>query len=185
MNRLALLLAAALLSGAPAPAAAQDEVPYTPPSKAFSCTLPMGWTAYEQATPVGTVAHIVGPETAAGWRPAYHIHVVEKGKPGWRPGRETLKALRRSEDAAERTVTGLNSWRVARKPARLFEAREVRMYPPGKLPAELLPLHHFYAYVPSVGEDYLVVKLTTREAEYLDYRKEFTRFLESLRVLGY
>ena len=31
----------------------------------------------------------------------------------------------------------------------------------------------------------VVVKLTTREAEYLDYRKEFTRFLESLRVLGY
>lgn len=183
MSLLPLLLAAALLGAAPA--SAQDEVPYTPPSKAFSCTLPMGWTAYEQSTPVGTVAHIVGPETAAGWRPAYHIHVVEKGKPGWRRGRETLKALRRSEDAADRTVTGVNSWRVARKPARLFEAREVRMYPPGRLPAELLPLHHFYAYVPAVGEDYIVVKLTTREAEYLDYRKEFTRFLESLRVLGY
>ena len=70
------------------PAVAEDEVPYTPPSKAFSCTLPMGWTAYEQATPAGSVAHIVAPETAAGWRPAYHIHVVEKGKPGWRPRSE-------------------------------------------------------------------------------------------------
>lgn len=168
------------------PSSAQEEgAPYTPPSKAFSCVLPMGWTAFEQTAPGGTALHIVGPETQAGWRPAYHIHVFEKGKPGWRPGRETLKALRRSEDEADRTVTGMNSWRVARKPARLFEARERRLFPPGRLPAELLDIHHFYAYVPGVGEDYLVVKLTTRESEYLDYRKEFTRFLESLRVLGY
>ena len=68
------------------------------------------------------------------------------------------------------------------KPARLFGPRS------GCIPGKLRPkssVHHFYAYVPAVGEDYLVVKLTTREAEYLDYRKEFTRFLESLRVLGY
>ncbi|MBI3296543.1 MAG: hypothetical protein HYZ75_00145 [Elusimicrobia bacterium] len=165
--------------------AADDAFPYTPPSRSFSCTLPMGWTAFEQATPAGTATHLVGPETAAGWRPAYHVHAFEKGKPGWRTPRQTMKALRRSDDASDRASTGLTSWRVARKPARLFEVREKRFTPAGRLPAELLELHHFYALVPGVGDDYFIVKLTTREAEYLDFRKEFNRFLESLRIVGY
>lgn len=162
--------------------AAAEEIPYTPPSRSFSCLLPSGWTAFEQATPAGTAAHLVGPEGPAGWRPAYHVHSVEKGKPGWRAPREMLKTLRRSDKEAGRSASSLSSWRVARKPARLFEVREKRLAPAGRLPAELLELHHFYAFVPGVGEDYLIVKLTTREADFLELRREFYRFLESLRL---
>lgn len=180
-----MTLLLSLLLAAGASVAAQEELPYSPPSRAFSCTLPLGWTAFEAETPAGPVDHLVGPEGPAGWRPAYHVHVMEKGKPGWRSPRETIKALRRSDDATERSASGLTSWRVARKPARLFEVREERLYPPGRLPQELLRLHHFYAFVPGVGEDYLIVKLTTREEEFLEYRKEFMRFLESLRTTGY
>lgn len=177
-----LLLLAALF--ALPSAAAEDLVPYSPPSRSFSCSLPVGWTAFEQATPVGTVAHIVGPEVTAGWRPAYHVHSVEKDKPGWRKPRQMLKALRRSDDSAKRSSTGLVSWRVGRKSSRIFEVSERRVVPAGRLPSELLGLHHFYAYIPGVGDDYFVVKLTTRESDYLDYRKEFYRFLDSLQFLG-
>ena len=144
-----------------------------------------GWTAFEQPSPAGTVTHIMGPESAPGWRPSYHVHLVERGKPGYREPRAMLKALRRSEDASEREATSLETWRVARKSARLFEVRERRFSPAGRLPAELRALHHFYAYVPGVGEDYFIVKLTTSEDEYLKLRPEFRRFLESMRIVGY
>jgi hypothetical protein len=177
--------AAALLLLALPAGAAVELLPYTPPSRSFSCLVPAGWTAFEQATPLGTAAHIWGPEGPAGWRPAYHIHVVEKNKPGWRDPRQMLKELRRSDDASDRAPTALSSWRVAHKSARLFEVHERRMTPAGRLPAEALGVHHFYAYVPGVGADYLIVKLTTREDDYLEYRREFMRFLDSLRLLGY
>lgn len=168
------------------PASAEEEAfPYTPPGRSFSCSMPLGWTAFEQPTPAGTVTHIVGPESAAGWRPAYHVHAFEKGTPAYLEPRAMLKALRRSDNASDREVTGLESWRVARKSARLFEVREQRFSPAGQLPGELLNLHHFYAYVPGVGEDYFIVKLTTRETEYLEFRSEFKRFLESMRIVGY
>lgn len=167
------------------PAGAQEAFPYTPPSRAFSCSMLTGWLAFEQATPAGTVTHIIGPESLSGWRPAYHVHAIEKSAPAYREPRAMLKALRRSDDASDREATGLQSWRVARKSARLFEVRERRFSPAGRLPAELLDLHHFYAYVPGVGDDYFIVKLTARESEYLELRPEFRRFLESLRVVGY
>ena len=173
-----------LLLALPA-AAAVELLPYTPPSRSFSCLVPSGWTAFEQATPAGTTAHILGPEGPAGWRPAYHVHVVEKNKPGWQEPHDMLKSLRRADDSSDRAPTALNSWRVARKSARLFEVHERRMNPAGRLPAEALGIHHFYAYVPGVGEDYLIVKLTTREDDYLEFRREFMRFLDSLRLLGY
>ncbi|MDE2292225.1 MAG: hypothetical protein KGL53_09090, partial [Elusimicrobia bacterium] len=110
----ALALLAAVLAF---PAAAQ-EVPYTPPDRAYTCMLEPGWTAFEQATLEGPVDHIVGPEGPAGWRPEFHIHLMEKGKPGWLEPRELLKALRRSDSSSHRTATALSSWRVARKPAR-------------------------------------------------------------------
>ncbi|MFH1725655.1 MAG: hypothetical protein ABII00_13685 [Elusimicrobiota bacterium] len=159
-------------------------VRYSPPSRTFSCEIPSGWTPMEEPTPRGSAVHIVGPQQARGaWRAAYHIHFFEKDKPGFVPSREALKAARRRD--AGRDVTGMSSRRVARRPARVFQVHEKRLLPAGRLPAELVALHHFYVFVPSGSDDYFVIKLSTTEEAFLDYRRELGRFLESFRVIGY
>ena len=73
---------------------------------------------------------------------------------------------------------------VRRRPARVFEVREERLVPPDRLPAELVSLHHFYAFVPDGKEDYFLIKLSTTEHDFLDYRRVFRHFIKSFRIIG-
>jgi len=168
------------------PVQAADYVPFTPRNRTFACEIPEGWTPMTRQNARGWSTHIFGPaEDAGSWRAAYHIHYYEKGRPGFLPLREFLKTERRRDKYTDRDVTPMTAWRVAKKPAKLFQVREKRILPSHTLPSQLKALHHFYLVLPGSGEDYFVVKLTTTEETYLDYRKEFRRFLKSFRIVGY
>jgi len=192
MRRTAFLTAGLLASGIfnPSVARASEEIPnksafvsYMPPSGAFVCDLPGGWAALEEPSISGMSVHIFGPQHGA-LRPAYHIHLVSKGNPGFEPIMDGIKHERESESAAGRETTPLQAWRVSERSARIFEARERRLVPAEALPAEIVVLHHFYAFLPA-GDDYFIVKLTVSEEEFEDYRVEFRRFLKSLNIIGH
>jgi hypothetical protein len=76
------------------------------------------------------------------------------------------------------------SWRVGRSPGRIFEVREERVLPEGRLPAKPVRLHHFYAFVSSGADEYFMIKLSCAEDDFVEYRNEFRRFLRTFRVLG-
>lgn len=160
--------------------------PYTPPGRLFSCEIPAkGWQAYEHETPRGSSVHILGPALAGGsLRAAYHIHFFDKSKPGFVAAEETLRMERERDKDSEREATPPTVTRIQRAAARLFEVRERRIIPGDRLPASPLVLHHYYAMLPA-GDGYFMIKLSTTQEDYLDYRKEFKRFLGSFRVLGY
>jgi hypothetical protein len=156
---------------------------YAPQGGGFTCDLPAGWTRFMTKTPRGIAAHAIGPELAGGAvRAAYHIHLFEQGKPGYQPIAEYMKASRQRAKSSNRQSTAPTSWRVNKGPARVFEVREDRMLPVGKLPSQITTLHHFYALVPLGRNDYFVVKLSTTEESYLEYREEFRRLLKTFRV---
>lgn len=161
-------------------------ITYTSPSKSFIVDIPRGWESFESETPRGIAAHLIGPKLAdGGWRAAYHVHYFEKGAPGFAPLREMLKTERKKNRTMQRQVTPTTTWRVDRKPAKIFEVREQRIAPYGRLPAERLSLHHFYAIVPNGINAYYMIKLSVTEDKYLDYREEFRRFLKSFKITGY
>jgi hypothetical protein len=192
MRRTAFLAAGLWASGIfiPSVSRAGEETPnkpasvsYMPPSGAFVCDLPNGWAALEEPSIGGMSVHIFGPQRAI-LRPAYHIHLVLKGTPGFEPIMDGIRHEREGESAAGRETTPLQAWRVSERSARIFEARERRLIPIGALPAENVVLHHFYAFLPA-GDDYFIVKLTVSEEEFEDYRVEFRRFLKSLNIIGH
>lgn len=161
-------------------------ITYISPSKSFIVDIPRGWEGFESASPRGIATHLLGPELAdGGWRAAYHVHYFEKGAPGFAPLREMLKIERRKNRTMRRQVTPTTTWRVDRKPAKVFEVREERITRYGRLPAERLPLHHFYAIVPNGTNAYYMIKLSVTENRYLEYREEFRRFLKSFRITSY
>ena len=180
---MSLLIAAALLA---APASAREKkiyLPYTPPSGLFSAEIPEGWAASEEETPRGIVTHIVGPSESKGsWHAAYHVHYFEKSKPGFVDSREAMKIFRERDKTTDRDADQMTTWRVDNKPAKMFQVRETRMLPGGRLPAERVSLHHFYMFVPSGRDEYYVIKLSTTEETFLDYRAEFRRFMASFRT---
>lgn len=183
------LLAALLAAGTAASLGAgkrQGYVQYTPPSRGFACELPAEWTPFESETLRGRAVHVIGPPEADGlWRVSYHIHHFEKGRPGFIRARQTVSAARKGGKAADRVRTQPYTMPLRRKPARIFEVSEERLLPPGRLPSAPVRLHHFYAVIASGKEEYFMIKLSTTEETYLDYRKEFRRFLKSFRVIGY
>lgn len=182
------LLCAIVLAWPAAPALAKKgaNLRYSPPSRIFSCDIRRGWQAFEHKTPRGAAVHILGPaEPGSSFRPAYHIHHFEKGKPGFMRAKHAMKQERRKDKATGRQATAPKSWRVGNHAARMFEVREQRLLPVGRLPARPVPIHHFYAMVPAGGEDYVMIKFSSTEESYLKYRKEFYRFLETFRIIGY
>lgn len=187
-------LAAVLLAAALAPGPALAAPPWSDPDRVehfrprngtFLCEIPEGWTGFEEETPRGVSVHLFGPVEAQGlWRAAYHVHSIEGSRPGFLPARDFLKAQRARIKSAQREATELMTWRVDRRPAKVFEVREQRFLPHGRLPAAWLRLHHFYAVVPNGRDDYFLVKLSTTEESYLKYREEFRRFLASFKPTG-
>ncbi len=65
------------------------------------------------------------------------------------------------------------------------DVREKRDSTFGRLPAERIDLHHFYAVVPDGRDAYFMIKLSVTEKSYLKYRAEFRRFLKSFRITRY
>lgn len=179
-----LLCALSLLGWAAAAHAAA--VPFSSQSAGFSCELASAdWAAFEEQSPRGVSVHFFGPAQARGaYRAAYHVHFFEKDRQGFLPVMEFMKVLREREKLSDRGATPPTVWRVSKRAARVFEAREERLLPTGRLPAELIALHHFYALVPAGGEGYFLIKLSTTEESFLDFRAEFRRFLESFLVYG-
>ena len=180
-----LLLAWAAAPGMAAKPAG-DFIEYTPPSRLFSCEIPAeGWNALEEEGPRGLSVHILGPEEPdRDFRAGLHVHYFEKGRPGFTPWQELLVKIRERDPEAHRESTGMVSWRIAKRPARTFEIRESRLLPLDRIPAELVTLHHFYALVPGGGDSYFLIKLSTTERTYLQYREPFKRFLKSFRIAG-
>src|SRR6476646_2078512 len=122
-----LLPLLALLSLSPARAGSPEKpahVPYSPSHHAFSCELPAEWAVFEEETPRGTAVHALGPsEARGGYRAAIHVHYFEKERPGFVPWQESLAKIRERDKASGRESTSMSSWRVAKKPAKLFEIR--------------------------------------------------------------
>jgi len=183
MKTLAPLLALMLLAG---PVSAKPKwayVRYTPPSGSFTAEIPEGWVPFEEESPRGTATHIIGPAEAQGaWRASYHIHYFEKGKPGFIPSKEAMRVFRKRDKSIDRDVGQMTTWRVDKKPAKMFQVREKRLLPSHKLPAERVALHHFYMFVPAGREEYYLIKLSTTEKNFLNYRAEFRRFMGSFRT---
>jgi len=153
--------------------------------RTFAGEIPAGWSALETESPSGFSMHLLGPAEAEGaWRPAFHVHFMEKGRPGFIPLEAALKRARRSDKLTGRRATPIFRRKVAKESARRFEVTETRLAPSSTLPARPLVLHHYYALVPA-GESYFVIKLSTTRDDYLDYRKDFERFLDTFRILGY
>lgn len=159
---------------------------FVPENRAFSCEMPLGWTVFEEEGLRGPAVRMTGPEQADGaWRAVYQVHLLLKDRPGYAPLKDFLKAETRRDKRIAREATVPAAWRVAKKPARIFEVREARFTPPASLPAARLGMHHFYALIPASRDDYFLVKLSTTEDSYLKYRDEFKRFLESFQILSY
>lgn len=178
------VLAALLLLSAPAARAAKGGPTFIPPSRSFTCELPgEAWTAFEEEGPRGLSTHILGPEEPDGaFRPALHVHVFDRGRPGFVSWQELLPKLRARDPELGRESTSMVSWRVDGKPARTFEVKEERLLPLDRYPAEWVTLHHFYALIPGAGDNYLLVKLSSTEKSYLNYRETFKRFLRGFKL---
>jgi len=190
MRLAALSLAlAALWAAGPAAAqegSAQTRYPFfTPPSRLFSCEIPVGWSSFETETLRGKAVHIVGPRGSGTLRPAYHIHHFDKTKPGFLPGKDALRRELKSDKASGRESSATVSVRAGRNTGKMFEVREERLLPEGRLPAKPARLHHFYAFLASGADEYIMIKLSCPEEDFVAYRQEFRRFLKSFRVLGY
>ncbi|OIO12443.1 MAG: hypothetical protein AUJ52_00120 [Elusimicrobia bacterium CG1_02_63_36] len=155
---------------------------YTPPSGSFTVEIPEGWVPFEAETPRGVATHIIGPSEADGaWRASYHVHYFQKGKPGYVAPREAMKAFRERDKDTDRDVDQITVWRVDQQAAKMFQVREKRMLPSSRLPSEIVSLHHFYMFIPSGRDEYYMIKLSTTEKTFLDYRAEFRRFMKSFR----
>ncbi|MBI5631374.1 MAG: hypothetical protein HY921_10885 [Elusimicrobia bacterium] len=188
MNKaLASAFLAAALGAAAMQAQAQlggsDVVHYTPPSHAFYCDIPaVGWESFEEEEPSGFAVHLLGPDNPAGtYRLGIDIHWVEKGQPGWVPYKKAVENLRRS--APHRSATASRAMRISGSLAKVFEVSETR-----RLPADLVPMveeeiHHFMAVVPS-GESYYMIRLSSSQENFMEYRNLFVKFLRSFKMMG-
>lgn len=181
----ARLLLPLLLAVLPAAAEEPFVSRWAPPSNFFSCDLPgPEWSGFEEEEVSGPVARILGPDSPGGsYRAGISVRWVEKGQPGWRPYKEAIEALRRSDKEAGRHAGGARPLRIAGILSRIFEVTERRRLPPDQLPAAEEELHHYVALVP-LGDSYYVIKLSSTRENYLDYRDAFVRFLRSFRPLG-
>lgn len=188
MNRSKLWLTVLLWA---APAAAQDAPrspyrPFTATRRTFACDAPaIGWYPVEEDTPYGSAVHWLGPVEADGaFRAAIHVHFVDSRQPGFLPLDEAVKRERDGDRASGREATPVRRWRVAKRSARRFEVTETRQLPGARLPSRPLVLRHYYTLVPA-GDGYFIVKLTSTQETYQEYRKDYEQMLESFRVLGY
>lgn len=158
---------------------------WSPPSNFFACELPgPEWRGFEEEETSGPVARILGPDAPSGtYRTGISVRWVEKGQPGWRPFKDAVEALRRSDKSFGRHATSPRPLRINGILSRSFEIIERRRLPPDQLPAYEEELHHYVAMVP-LGDSYYVLKLSSSRENYLDYRDAFVRFLRSFRPLG-
>lgn len=176
-----ILFAAAAVWAQEAPRAGR----WSPPSNFFSCDLPgPDWRGFEEEEPGGPVARLLGPDGPFGtYRTGISVRWVEKGQSGWRPFKEAVEAMRRTDKSYGRHATSPRPLRVAGILSRVFEVTERRRLPPDQLPAMEEEIHHYVAMVP-LGDGYYVLKLSSSRQNYLDYRDVFVRFLRSFRPLG-
>ncbi|MBI5624443.1 MAG: hypothetical protein HY924_11750 [Elusimicrobia bacterium] len=180
MKLLAILLALA----APGAWAQDDFKGYVPPSERFSCEAPADWSAFEEEEPSGSAVHFLGPEDPSGaYRAGIDVHFVDSGRPGYVPAKTAIENLRRSEKLSQRQSTPVKRFAIGKGLARIFEVWEKRSVPGERSPSVAVALHHFVAVVES-GEDYFVVRLSSAEEQYVDFRKVFVRFLKSFRAKG-
>ncbi len=162
----------------------EDRVAYSPPSGNFSCKIPQSWLAFEEEEPSGTVVHILGPDSPSGtYRTGIDVHWVATGRPGSLPFKEALKLIRRKDKAIHRSASGIRRVSTSEGLARVIEVRERRRLPLEQAPAVEEDLHHYVALLPSPGGYYLI-RLSSTQKIYLDYRALFFDFLDSFKVTG-
>ncbi len=159
-----------------------DHRAFTPPSGVFTAKIPGDWHAFEEREPSGLVVHILGPDSGSGaYRAGIDVHWVEAGLPGARPFKGALRRLRRKDRETLRTAGSIRRVSVSGNMARVFEVRERRRLPVDSAPAVEQTLHHYTALLPSPG-GYFVIRLSSVEEDYLDFRSLFFDFLDSFRV---
>lgn len=188
MNRLVLALLVGTLGG---PASAQifatskpTHYTYTPPHGSFSCEVPVGWQSFEEETMQGTSVHFLGPAEANGaYRAAIHIHLIQQGRPGFVPIDAAVKRERRSDSATSRDASPIVFWHTANAQARRFEVTETRQLPREVMPSHPVQLHHYYVFIPA-GESYFMLKLSTTQETFLNYKADFERLLSSFQVVA-
>ncbi len=164
-----------------ASAAFAADAAWTPPSHSFFCRLPEGWTAFEEETSAGTAAHLLGPDEAGGaYRAGIDVHWAVPGRPGFVPMKNALEDLRRSDKATGRRATGIRRMPSGRGLARVFEVVETRRLPPESAPSAAVRLHHFVGVIEG-RSSYFVIRLSSTEETYVDYRRDFVEFLKSFR----
>lgn len=158
---------------------------YEPAGGAFRCQIPDAWRAIEEESVEGPLVHILEPaEKGKPYRTGISVHLLEPGQPGFVPFKKALDVLRREDKDSLRSATPVRLLRANGLLFRLFEVTETRLLPAESLPASQTPLHHYVALAQS-GESYFVLRLSSLRDVYLDYRREFLRFLKSFRPLGY
>ncbi|PCI37659.1 MAG: hypothetical protein COB53_05840 [Elusimicrobia bacterium] len=183
MNKIIAFLILILLAPAAGAKPKRNYIRYSPPSGSFSVEIPEGWVPFEEESPRGTATHIIGPAEASGaWRASYHVHYFEKGKPGFLPAKAAMRVFRNRDKGIDREVGQMTTWRVDKKPAKMFQVREKRILPANRLPAERVSLHHFYMFLPAGRTEYYVIKLSTTEKTFLNYRAEFRRFMSTFKT---
>lgn len=184
-----LVLFAALAFAAPLRAQELPEPPptasrYTPSSRAFSCEVPSGWTAFDEEEGGGTAVHLLGPDNPAGvFRAGIDIRYMERGQPGFKTFRQFVDDVRRSDDMTQRSATNLRPLRINAGLARVFEISETRRVPADRLPSVEEALHRYVGIIPS-GDSYYVISLASTRDAYLDFKDLFTDFLRTFRPMG-
>lgn len=160
----------------------EDRVAYSPPSGNFSCEIPISWLSFEEEEPSGTVVHILGPDSPDGtYRTGIDIHWVAAGRPGSLTFKEALKRVRRKDKATRRSASGIRRVSTSEGLARIIEVREWRRLPLEQAPAAETNLHHYVALLPSPG-GYFLIRLSSVQEVYLNYRALFFDFLDSFQV---
>jgi hypothetical protein len=91
-----------------------------------------------------------------------------------------LDDLRRSDKATGRRATGIRRLPSGRGPARVFEVVESRLLPPETAPAATVRLHHFVGVIEG-RSSYFVIRLSSTEETFVDFRRDFIEFLKAFR----
>lgn len=177
-NKLLLALFSVVLASG----ARGQSIPFSPPSGLFTCDLPSAeWTAFEEEEARGTAVHLLGPDNPSGsYRTGIDIHRADPLRPGFIPMKEALSRLRRDGGPTGRVVTPIKRVKVGPGLARVFQVKETRRVPLDLSPSIEETLHHYVAVIED-GSDYFVIRLSSSEDVYLDFRDTFLAFLNSFR----
>ncbi|MBI5211049.1 MAG: hypothetical protein HY927_13850 [Elusimicrobia bacterium] len=174
--------------GAPRPSRASGpgagEPAYSSGSGLFTCQVPPGWHAFEETEPTGSAVHLLGPDDPAGvYRAGLDIHFVDGSLARAQPMKAAIEFLRRQDKLAQRQSTQVKRVSSGRGLARVFEVWETLFLPPDLAPSVEARVHHYVAVIES-GSDYFVIRLSSSEEVYLDFRDDFLRLVKTFRVKG-